>query len=104
MCRSEKWKGIFPGRRRHRRRFGPEARIRRNSQQSACNDEGAGNGEPDENGMNTQGAISEVGNVELRRLIARLIRGENLARSEAANFLNELLSPPATDVQVAAAL
>ncbi|PYI70282.1 MAG: anthranilate synthase component I, partial [Verrucomicrobia bacterium] len=59
---------------------------------------------PDENGMNTQGAISEVGNVELRRLIARLMRGENLARSEAANFLNELLSPPATDAQVAAAL
>ncbi len=54
--------------------------------------------------MNTQGAISEVGNVELRRLIARLMRGENLARSEAANFLNELLSPPATDAQVAAAL
>ena len=54
--------------------------------------------------MNTQGAISEVGNVELRRLTARLMRGENLARSEAANFLNELLSPPATDAQVAAAL
>jgi anthranilate phosphoribosyltransferase len=54
--------------------------------------------------MNTQGAISEVGNLELRRLIARLMRGENLARSEAANFLNELLSPPATDAQVAAAL
>src|SRR5881397_2691700 len=54
--------------------------------------------------MNTQGAISEVGSVELRRLIARLMRGENLARSEAANFLNELLSPPATDAQVAAAL
>src|SRR6266404_8518367 len=54
--------------------------------------------------MNTQVAISEVGNVELRRLIARLMRGENLARSEAANFLNELLSPPATDAQVAAAL
>lgn len=48
--------------------------------------------------------MSEVGNLELRRLIARLMRGENLARSEAANFLNELLSPPATDAQVAAAL
>jgi anthranilate phosphoribosyltransferase len=54
--------------------------------------------------MNTQGAISEVGNLELRRLTERLMRGENLARSEAANFLNELLSPPATDAQVAAAL
>lgn len=48
--------------------------------------------------------MSEVGNLELRRLIARLMRRENLARSEAANFLNELLSPPATDAQVAAAL
>ena len=54
--------------------------------------------------MNTQGAISEVGNLELRRLTERLMRGENLARSEAADFLNELLSPPATDAQVAAAL
>src|SRR5437763_16707448 len=54
--------------------------------------------------MNTQGAISEGGNVELRRLTERLMRGENLARSEAANFLNELLSPPATDAQVAGAL
>jgi len=54
--------------------------------------------------MDPQGVMSEVGNLELRRLIARLMRGENLARSEAANFLNELLSPPATDAQVAAAL
>jgi anthranilate phosphoribosyltransferase len=54
--------------------------------------------------MNTQGAISDVGNLELRRLTERLMRGENLARSEAANFLNEMLSPPATDAQVAAAL
>src|SRR5258707_8871612 len=54
--------------------------------------------------MNTQGAIGEVGIVELGRLIAGRMRGETLARSEAANFLNELLSPPATDAQVAAAL
>src|SRR5437773_4145534 len=54
--------------------------------------------------MNTQDATNEFGNLELRRLTERLMRGENLARSEAANFLNELLSPPATDAQVAAAL
>src|SRR5438128_8620874 len=34
----------------------------------------------------------------------RLMRGENLSRSEAANFLNALLNPAATDAQVAAAL
>ena len=54
--------------------------------------------------MDPQGVMSEVGNLELRALTARLMRGENLARSEAANFLNELFSPPATDAQVAAAL
>ena len=32
------------------------------------------------------------------------MRGENLARSEAANFLNALLNPAATDAQVAGAL
>src|SRR5262249_31034586 len=54
--------------------------------------------------MDPQGVMSGVGNFDLGRLIVRLRRGENLARSEAANFLNELLSPPATDAQVAAAL
>ena len=54
--------------------------------------------------MNTQDATNESGNLELRRLTERLMRGENLARSEAVNFLNELLSPPATDAQVAGAL
>src|SRR5947208_3759789 len=54
--------------------------------------------------MNTQDATNEFGNLELRRLTERLMRGENLARSEAVNFLNELLSPPATDAQVAGAL
>src|SRR5438067_5023776 len=54
--------------------------------------------------MNTQDATNEFGNLEVRRLTERLMRGENLARSEAANFLNELLSPPATDAQVAGAL
>ena len=34
----------------------------------------------------------------------RLMRGENLLRSEAANFLSALLDPAATDAQVAGAL
>src|SRR5437867_11975399 len=37
-------------------------------------------------------------------MTTRLMRGENLARGEAANFLNALLNPAATDAQVAAAL
>jgi len=54
--------------------------------------------------MNLQGMTSEIGNVELRQMTARLMRGENLARSEAGNFLNALLDPAATDTHVAAAL
>jgi anthranilate phosphoribosyltransferase len=54
--------------------------------------------------MNLQGMMSEIGNVELRQMTTRLMRGENLARGEAANFLNALLNPAATDAQVAAAL
>jgi len=54
--------------------------------------------------MTLQGMTSEIGNVELRQMTARLMRGENLARSEAGNFLNALLDPAATDTQVAAAL
>ncbi|PYJ89334.1 MAG: anthranilate phosphoribosyltransferase [Verrucomicrobia bacterium] len=37
-------------------------------------------------------------------MMMRLMRGENLARTEAANFLNALLSSAAKDPQVAAAL
>src|SRR5438445_8655720 len=48
--------------------------------------------------------MSAIGNVELRQMTTRLMRGENLARGEAANFLNALLNPAATDAQVAAAL
>jgi anthranilate phosphoribosyltransferase len=48
--------------------------------------------------------MSEIGNVELRQMTTRLMRGKNLARSEAWNFLNALLDPAATDTQVAAAL
>src|SRR5438067_608644 len=104
MCRIEKWHGILPGRRGCRRRFGPATRIRRNDQQGPCNDESAGNGDPDETRMNVQSTASEAGNNELRQMTTRLMRGENLSRVEAANFLEALLSPAATDAQLGAAL
>jgi anthranilate synthase component I len=47
---------------------------------------------------------TEVGDFELRELTLRLMRGENLSRAEAGNFLGSLLNPIATDVQIAAAL
>jgi anthranilate synthase component I len=47
---------------------------------------------------------SQVGDFKLRDLTLRLIRGENLSRVEAENFLGCLLSPAATDAQIAAAL
>jgi anthranilate phosphoribosyltransferase len=47
---------------------------------------------------------SEIGDFELRELTLRLMRGENLSRAEAANFLGCLLNPIATDAQIAAAL
>jgi anthranilate phosphoribosyltransferase len=47
---------------------------------------------------------SDVGDSELRQTTLRLMRGENLSRIEAANFLSALLNPKATDAQVAAAL
>ena len=50
------------------------------------------------------GFRSEVGNFELRELTVRLMRGESLSRAEAANFLDCLLNPIATDAQIAAAL
>jgi len=54
--------------------------------------------------MNPQCAPMEIGNPELRRMTMRLMRAENLSRAEAANFLETLLSPAATDAQVSAAL
>ena len=54
--------------------------------------------------MNSQCTRSEAGNLELRQMTMRLMRGENLLRSEAANFLSALLDPAATDAQVAGAL
>ena len=49
-------------------------------------------------------SASEVGDFELRELTLRLMRGENLSRVEAGNFLECLLNPVATDAQIAAAL
>src|SRR5213079_3061479 len=46
----------------------------------------------------------EGGDSELRDLTLRLMRGENLSRTEAGNFLGCLLNPGATDAQIAAAL
>ena len=46
----------------------------------------------------------EIGDFELRELTLRVMRGENLSRAEAANFLDCLLNPIATDEQIAAAL
>jgi anthranilate phosphoribosyltransferase len=54
--------------------------------------------------MNPQRIRSETGNLELREMTMRLMRGENLSRSEATNFLSALLDPASTDAQVAAAL
>jgi anthranilate phosphoribosyltransferase len=52
--------------------------------------------------MNLQTMVS--GNLDLREATMHLVRGENLSRTEAANFLDALLDPVATDTQIAAAL
>ncbi|PYL21347.1 MAG: anthranilate phosphoribosyltransferase, partial [Verrucomicrobia bacterium] len=54
--------------------------------------------------MNLQTMRSEIGNLDLREMTTRLMRRENFTRVEAANFLNALLTPVATDAQLAAAL
>ena len=54
--------------------------------------------------MNLQAMVSETGNLDLREMTMRLVRGENFSRTEAANFLEALLDPAATDSQIAAAL
>jgi anthranilate phosphoribosyltransferase len=54
--------------------------------------------------MTSQPMVREIGNLDLRATTMRLVRGENLSRTEAANFLDELLDPVATDTQIAAAL
>jgi anthranilate phosphoribosyltransferase len=45
-----------------------------------------------------------VGDADLRELTLRLMRGENLLRAQAAALLAALLSPAATDAQIAGAL
>jgi anthranilate phosphoribosyltransferase len=54
--------------------------------------------------MNLQAMVRETGNLDLRETTKRLERGENLSRGEAANFLEALLDPAASDSQIAAAL
>ena len=54
--------------------------------------------------MNPQAMVRETGNLDLRETTMRLVRGQNLSRTEAANFLDALLDPVATDTQIAAAL
>jgi anthranilate phosphoribosyltransferase len=54
--------------------------------------------------MNPEAMVREAGNLDLRETTIRLVRGENLSRTEAANFLDALLDPAATDTQIAAAL
>ncbi|PYJ99117.1 MAG: hypothetical protein DME68_04690, partial [Verrucomicrobia bacterium] len=48
--------------------------------------------------------VTPVGDLDLRKATLRLMRGGNLSRAEAENFLGALLNPGATDAQVAAAL
>src|SRR5215468_2275160 len=54
--------------------------------------------------MNLQVTINETDSLDLRELTMRLVRGENLSRVEAANFLDALIDPLAADTQIAAAL
>jgi anthranilate phosphoribosyltransferase len=54
--------------------------------------------------MNLPAMATETGNRDLRETTMHLVRGENLSRTEAANFLDALLDPAATDSQIAAAL
>ena len=54
--------------------------------------------------MNPQAMVRETGNLDLRETTMRFVRGEDLSRTEAANFLDALLDPVATDTQIAAAL
>src|ERR1051325_2533930 len=54
--------------------------------------------------MNPQPMAIETGNLNVREMTMRLVRGENLSRTEAADFLDALLDPAASDSQIAAAL
>jgi anthranilate phosphoribosyltransferase len=50
------------------------------------------------------GRTATVGNFALREMSLRLMRGENLTRTEAAHFVGALLTDSSTDAQIAAAL
>src|SRR5437762_13009206 len=54
--------------------------------------------------MNLQAIVNETGNLDLREMTMRLVGGENLSRTEAADFLDALLDRATTDTQIAAAL
>ena len=54
--------------------------------------------------MIPQSMVRERGNLDLRETTMRLVGRENLSRTDAANFLDALLDPTATDTQIAAAL
>jgi len=54
--------------------------------------------------VNLQAMVGETGNRDLREMTMRFARGENFSRTEAANFLDALLDPAATDSQIADAL
>src|SRR6516225_9238473 len=54
--------------------------------------------------MNLQAMVRQTGNLDLRETTMRLVRRENLSRTEGANFLDGLLDPAATDAQIAAEL
>lgn len=54
--------------------------------------------------MNPQEMVRKTSNLDLREMTMRLVGGENLSRTDAANFLDALLDPVATDSQIATAL
>src|SRR5262245_21147318 len=54
--------------------------------------------------MNPQTTMSGANNLNLGEMTMRLVRGENFSRTDAANFLDALLDPAATDSQIADAL
>jgi anthranilate phosphoribosyltransferase len=54
--------------------------------------------------MNLQGIATEVDDLNLRQMTTRVMRKENLSRTEAARFLEAILDPVASDTQIAAAL
>jgi anthranilate phosphoribosyltransferase len=54
--------------------------------------------------MNLQRDITETGDLKLQEMIASVMQGENLSRTEAADFLEALLRPSTTNSQVSTAL